>query len=337
MSQLPLIRLLTTGGTIATTYDDERDISRPSVSPDELKTLVGHDLQIEASELLRTASWSLSPEQMSDIALAAREATQRPDVTGVVVTHGTSTLEYTAFLTYLVVDSQVPVVFTGAMRHADDPHADGPANLRDAVIAAAAPETRGWGAIVCFAGQLLAARSAWKRHRSAINAFEDTEGPLADVEDGKILLRRRPPARRRPLTGRMVPGVALVKAFPGASGIAVEALVASGAPGLVIEALPGSGGVPPDMQPAIREASRRIPVVVASRAPVGRVPDPPTGGTGETLRDAPLISAGDLTAEKAWVLLSLALWDTRDVSAVRRIFQDVTRSPAQEDDRHEGR
>lgn len=337
MSQLPLILLLTTGGTIATTYDAERDISRPSVSPDELKTLVGHDLRIEASELLRSASWSLGPEQMSDIAHAASEATQRPDVTGVVVTHGTSTLEYTAFLTDLVVESPVPVVFTGAMRRADDPHADGPANLRDALVAAAAPETRGWGAVVCFAGQLLSARGAWKRHRTAVNAFEDTEGPLADVEEGKILVRRRPAPTGQSLAGRMVPGVALVKAYPGASGTVVEALVASGAPGLVIEALPGTGGVPPDMQRAIREASLRVPVVIASRAPVGRVPDPPTGGTGEPLRDASLISAADLTAEKAWVLLSLALWGARDVAAVRRIFQDVTRSPAEEDDRHEGR
>jgi L-asparaginase len=324
VSEAPLVRLLTTGGTIATVRDQAGRRTVPALRHDELARLAttGDSVRIRATELLRLPSWSIGIDEMLAVARAVRDAVREEGVAGVVVTHGTTKLEYTAFLTDLVVDTGVPVVFTGAMRRADDADADGPVNLRDAIQVAAAPDFRECGVLVCFAGRVMSARSVWKRDRNALDAFEDLHGPVGRVSDGSLLVLRRPAGRRLVLDGRVERRVGIVKAWPDADGSVVEALVGGGAVGLVVEALPGVGGVPPRMQPVLRDAAAaNVMVVIASRAPVGHVPDPPTGGTGEPLLGQQLISAGNLTAEQAWVLLSLALGQYSDFDALQNVFR----------------
>lgn len=323
MTERPLVRLLTTGGTIATTRDD-RGRTAPSLPASRLAEEIGDvPVRVQATELALLPSWQLGAPEMLEVAVAASEAASNADVAGVVVTHGTTTLEYTAFLCELIYAGEAPIVFTGAMRRADADEPDGPGNLRNALEVAQSTESRGLGVIVCFAGQLLAARTTWKRHRTDPDAFEDVEGPIGFIDRGKLRVVRRPARRPGALMAGVVPGVALVKAHPGADTAALDAVVADGTPGIVIEALPGSGGIPPGMIPGVKRAAEAgVPVVVASRSPVGRMPDKPTGGTGEPLRNMQLISAGDLSAEKAWVLLSVALGqrDGRSAGDVFRAF-----------------
>jgi L-asparaginase len=318
------IALLTTGGTIATTTNSStgRTVPTLGVSLADLADVEGIDLAVE--EVSNVPSWRLDPLAMMRIAKRAVTCAETAGVDGVVVTHGTTTLEYTAFLVHLLLRSNTPVVLTGAMRRADDPEPDGPANLRDAVLVAAGPEARGLGALVVFAGRIIGGGRAWKANRSEREAFVDLSGrDVGSIHDDAISIDDRP-ARLQPFEGHLEPRVRLVKLMPGADGSGIEAAAISGARGLVVEALPGSGGVPPGAVEALSSAAARIPVVVASRAPFGRQPDAPTGGTGEPLAGIPLISARALSAEQAWLLLMLVLGEKLAVgNEVRERFESV--------------
>lgn len=313
--------LLATGGTVSTTTGADGR-TQPTLSGRGLADLlaeVGVDLL--PRELGRTPSWALDPVELMAVALAARDAAREADVDGVVVSHGTTTLEYSAFLADLVLDVPTPVVLTGAMRRADEPDADGPSNLRDAVTVAAAEAARGRGALVVFHGRVIAADRAWKARRTAPDAFVDLGGDLGRVSGDSVEIgsRDRP---WRPFDGRIDSAVRLVKAVPGDDGALLDAAAAT-AHGLVVEALPGAGGIAPTMFAVLRQVADRLPVVVASRAPYGRLPDDPTGGTGEPLRGLGLLSAGRLTAEQAWLLLMAALGEGLEADALRSRFREV--------------
>jgi L-asparaginase len=319
------IALLTTGGTVSTARDAASERTAPTLGPAEVAALAGlPGVTIEAREWARVPSWTLDPPAMARLALAARDLARDPAFDGVVVTHGTTTLEYTAFLTSLLVDGQTPVVFTGAMRRADDPDPDGPGNLHDAVRVASSPAARGFGCLVVFAGHIIPGWRAWKSQRTAGDAFVGLGGDLGRVGAGPIELPPAPPLPAA-LSGRLDPNVGFVKAVPGSDGRLVEAALAGPAHGLVIEGLPGAGAISPAMQPAVLAAARLVPVVVASRAPFGALPDRPTGGTGEPLRDADLLSAGPLTAEQAWLLLMLVLGEGGTVDEVKVRFRAALR------------
>src|SRR4051812_27688549 len=160
--------LLTTGGTISTTVNRATGRSAPTLGPDALGELVERQhpgIELRADAIDARPSWALSPPEMLSIALRARDLARDPETRGVVLTHGTTTLEYTAFLVDAVLDVDTPVVLTGSMRKADHPDADGPGNLADAMAVAASDAARGNGALVVFAGRVIAAGRAWKSRR----------------------------------------------------------------------------------------------------------------------------------------------------------------------------
>jgi L-asparaginase len=313
------VRLLTTGGTISTADDPATGRSRPALDGAAIAALSA-DTAVQAVELVRSPSWALSLPDMQAVALAIRDEARTAAFCGLVVTVGTSALEYLSYLTDLFLDTDVPVVFTGAMRTADALAPDGPGNLRDAFAVARSEDARDRGALVCFAGRVMSARGVWKRHRDANDAFVDLGGDLGTVIEGRVRYTRAS-APRLNLRGEIDPTVGMVKAFPGADGTLLDALTGQGVRGLVLEGLPGAGGVPPAMQAALRRAVESGALVaISSRAPYGRVPTPPTGGTGSPLDVLPLLSAGNLSTEKAWVLLSAVLGQTRDGAEARALF-----------------
>jgi L-asparaginase len=313
------LKLLTTGGTIATVTDPTTRQTRAARSGTELLGSLAadrdealQDVSVECEDLALTPSWALSPDEMQRIALHARDEAGSGRYAGVVITHGTQTLEYTAFLTDLFHDSEIPVVFTGAMRHADAMDADGPANLQQAIGVASAEESRGRGVIVCFAGKSFPARGAWKWSRSDPDAF------LTTTSSGR--------RQQRTFGGQIESRAAIIKAYPGAPGAAVVAEMERGVRGMVIEGFAGQGGLPRPMHDAVRRAARMMPVVLSSRAPSGVLSAAATGGTGEPLRDMGLISARALSTEKAWLLLMVALAEASGIEQVRTIFDEVASS-----------
>src|SRR5699024_9372019 len=184
--------VISTGGTIAS-----RDTGQGAVATGSAAEIMAHlptsDTRIEGRDLLRMGSYLLGHQQLREIATAVAEELVREDVTGVVVTHGTDTVEETAFLLDLVHTSTKPVVLTGAQRPADQPDTDGPRNLTDAVTVAASQQARGCGALVVFAGRVHSPQRMRKHHTSALDPFRSSDtGPLGTVAAGVVRLPLQP-------------------------------------------------------------------------------------------------------------------------------------------------
>jgi L-asparaginase len=241
-------------------------------------------------------------------ALAARCAALLADarVRGIVITHGTDTLEETAWFLHSVLAARKPVVLTCAMRPATALAPDGPQNLRDAVAVAAAPGVQ--GVLVVAAGTVHGAREVQKVHPYRVDAFGSGDaGPLGWVEEGAVRWARNTPpalcqkalaAMESVVRERAWPRVDIVFSHAGADGAIVEALVASGTQGIVVAAT-GNGTLHRALQAALARAQAAgVPVRVASRCPLGQVLPRP---------DNPFPDAGGLSPVKARVALLLEL------------------------------
>ena len=308
--ELPLVEVLTTGGTIASTPRNGQLVAQESA--DQL--VAGLDISgvgVRAREITRVGSYSMNEAELRLVAAAAVDAAAR-EVAGVVVTHGTDVMEETAFLTDLVHAAAAPVVFCGAQRAASAPDADGPRNLRDAIVLAADPASRGLGAVICMAGRAWPARFAAKTHSLALDAFSaPSAGPVADLSDGDVRpLGRppRPPRFARECLDDPLPYVAIVPCWAGAGGELMRAAAAAGARGVVVDGF-GSGNVPPAIADAAVELrGADVAVLVVSRCGAGPT-SPRYGGPGggATLARAGLDFGGSLKAPQARILLALAL------------------------------
>jgi L-asparaginase len=323
------VLILTTGGTIASLPDPESGAKRPAVSGEELVAgvpgLERMDVQVE--EVASVSSWNLAPADMLAVAGRAGAALAEPAVHGVVVTHGTDTMEETAFLTDLTLRSDSPVVFVGAMRSPDEPSADGPRNLLNAVRVASAPEARGAGAVVAMNDEIHAARWVRKLDSGLASAFASPRhAPIGRVTPTSLELSWLPP---RGFTAdppeELSHEVALVSAYPGMDAAVIEAMLeASGAAGLVVEGS-GSGNMPGTTVGGIRIAvERELPVIVATRVPGGGTPSGyGSPGGGAQLRDLGAVGAGPLSAGKARLLLMVLLARGLSGQAAAREFEAI--------------
>lgn len=241
---------------------------------------------------------------------------------GVVVTHGTDTLEEVAFLCDLLYAGEAPIVFTGAMRPASAAGADGPANLLDAAVVAGSRGAAGLGVLVVFAGEIHAARAVSKTDSTAMAAFQSPRlGPLGRVAERRMLLERsvdrRPPI---PAT-RLDAAVPILPAALGLSGAIIHAALESGADGLVAVAL-GAGHLPPPFLTTLRRAADRIPVVTTVRPKRGAILHETYlfEGSERDLRRGGIVPAGGLSSAAARVKLLVCLGAGYDRAAIARAF-----------------
>lgn len=287
------------------------------------------------AELETDAVCALDSKDMSTavwLTLSRRIAAHlsRDDVDGVVVTHGTDTLEETAYWLHLTVPSDKPIVLTAAMRPATAISADGPLNLYDAVCVAASTKSRGKGVMFVFAQKIFSAREVTKISTYSVEAFTAGEaGVLGWVQDGQVSFQRSQ-IRRHTADSRFapigdlaqaadIPDVEVLASHAGATGRATRALVESGVSGIVVMGT-GNGSIHADLQAALSEAVRHGVVVVrSSRLDVPRV-TPEGGAPDEALG---FVCASSVNAFKARVLLMLTLAQgVRDVATIRRIFDE---------------
>jgi L-asparaginase len=311
--------VVSTGGTIAMRPDPATGKLVPAVSGEELvEMLAWPDAPpLELDDFASVPSFDMHGELAVSLARRVGEHAADEDVAGVVVTHGTDTMEETVYLVDRLLASEKPVVLTGAQRAADERDTDGPRNLRDAVRVALSPSARGRGALICFGGEIHAAREARKVHTVSLMAFSSPgSGPLGSVDGERVVFRARP-ERRPPLTppAGPLPRVDLLRLYAGADARFVRAAVESGSRAIVLEGT-GRGNANEQVLEGVREAvSAGVPVVVASRCLAGRVEPVYGRGGGKDLAEAGALFAGDLAGPKVRVLIQLALAAHLDVAA----------------------
>jgi L-asparaginase len=302
--------VVSTGGTIAMRSDPATGKVVPAVSGDELVELLAWPdaPPLELDDFAQVPSFDVHGELALGLGRRVSEQARRDDVAGVVVTHGTDTMEESVYLADRLLDSDVPVVFTGAQRGSDQADADGPRNFRDAIRAAASPEARGRGAMIAFAGELHAAREARKVHTSGIRAFASPGyGPIGHVDAERVVFGRRPD-RRPPLPAPAgLAHVDLIRLYAGSDSRFLRTAVESGARAIVLEATGRGNANDQVVEGVVAVVSAGVPVVVCSRCVEGRVEPVYGRGGGRDLAEAGAVFAGDLAGPKARVLLQLAL------------------------------
>ena len=319
------IRILGTGGTIASRQGDGGVVSAERAET-LIKTLSRRHT-ITVRDITNTGSYRLQLSDVRTIAHAARRAVLDSTVDGVVIMHGTDTMEETSFLLDLVHASPKPVVFTGAQHPADSPVADGPRNLEEAVEAAASGELRGAGVLISFAGTVRSARGARKISTTAADPF----GGGTEVAHfiGTSLHVTALPIRPDPLP---MPGedfdgarVEIIEYALGSGPELFIAAVQAGADAVVL-AGSGTGNAGPGFVDAVQDAVRAgCPVILSTRVPQGPVVPVYGDGGGVDLVKAGAVPAGDLKPPQARMLAALL---TSLPATPEQILQALTASPA---------
>lgn len=319
------VTLIATGGTIASRRGAGQTAVTASLDGGSLLAtlhdpLEGFDVKVE--EFRAVGSYALDLPTVHSLTGRIRDALADDACAGVVVTHGTDTMEETAYLADLLVGGDKPVVFTGAQRHAGSPDTDGPRNIADAIRVAAAPGARGMGAMVCFEGEIHGARDVAKVHASRVDTFRSAGlGKIGEVDLGDVFFYRAP-CRRPVLPDHgIVPEVELVKLTLGCTPKYLDFCAETGVRGVVLEAF-GRGNAPVGFAEAVRHLTDAgIPVIVASRCVEGRthaVYGADSGGV--TLVENGAILAGALSGVKARLLLSVLLAADADRSRIVSAF-----------------
>jgi L-asparaginase len=307
-----MIHLLFTGGTISMQRDPAAGGNVPTHGGE---ALVGFAPGLEAISPFRIENWAklpachLGPDRLWALRERVREIADGGEARGIVVTHGTDTIEETAYLLARTLPRAVPIAITGAMRTSSDDGWDGPRNLLDAARVAASPHSADRGTMVVFHGQIFAGDTAVKTHATDLAAFSAPHAaPLGRIEDGQVVYRgaaRQPPPALR--AESLEPRVALVSLVVGDDGMLLD-LARPEHDGVVVEAF-GSGNMPPGAVPAVgRWLAQGKPVVLASRCAQGEVtPIYAFEGGGARTVAMGAIPAGPRTPSQARMELVLAL------------------------------
>jgi len=304
------ICLITTGGTIASRPSTETGHMVAGVSGHELRATLHDplpDIELDVEEFCNIGSYAF--DLPLAFGLAARiNAKLDGGYDGVVVTHGTDTMEESAYMADLLLRGDKPVVFTGAQRGANQPDTDGPRNIADSVRLAASPAARGLGAMICFEQEFHAARDVTKSHTSRVDTFASGEhGKLGEIDVGRVFVHRRPTLRRTYAPASITTEVELVKLAIGSTDGYVRYAAAHGAKALVLEGFGLGNATPAVTRAAVDIVRQGIPVIMTSRCPKGRVKPVYGNGGGRDLADGGVIFAGDLNGPKARILASVLL------------------------------
>ena len=332
-SAKPIVRIIATGGSIAGIGPDRMDyILYPELGkhltiqesldriPEvaEIATVRSEDLISVGSTAIGAAEWVSLTERINQAFI------QETDLTGVAITHGTATLEETAYFLHLTVKSDKPVVVTGAMRPPTSFGTDADANLIDAVRIAGCPEAGGKGVLTVLNNEIQCARDVTKANTLRVETFRPNElGFLGYADsDGQVVFYRAPLRRHTTntpfdLAGRTsLPRVDVVYAYAGADGLLVDAVRNNRSDGLILAGF-GAGTFPPAMTRAAEEAVKEgIPVVLASRATAGRVVTTPQKDKQG------FIVSDNLLPQKARILLMLGLTVTQDRAQLQNMFYE---------------
>ena len=319
------IAIIFNGGTISMKIDEKIKAAVPSLSADEIMSMipgVEDYAEIEAYTFSSMPSPHMTLETMLKLSKFTTELVERDDIDGVVITHGTDTLEETAYLLDLTVKTKKPVVVTGAMRSGSELGYDGPFNLATSICTAISDEAVGRGVLVCFNGELNSASEVTKANSMALNAFRTPNfGPIGIVDNDNVIFYRDANHLEKYDVSKIEKQVALIKCVVDMDSSYIDYLIEKGYGGIVIEAL-GRGNVPPKMVEGIKKAIElEIPVVVVSRCFEGRVFESyGYEGGGKQLKNLGVIFGDTLPGQKARIKLILAINSGMNIHEIARAF-----------------
>ena len=315
------LAILTTGGTIAMRSDagGPAQIALRAADIAAGAPRLGEMAHIELTEVLSKPSSSFT---LRDMAAIADTVDQAAGADGIVVTHGTDTLEETAFALQLVASLAAPIVLTGAMRRFDQPGADGAANLEAAGLAALDPVSRGRGVLVAMDDEIHWGPLVRKAHAFRTHAFSSAPfGPIGWVAEGRVRYALKPDMVFPKLA--IGPRDAVVPIIEAGAGLEPEVVAALGAVAdALVVSLPGAGHVAADAVAALAALAARKPVVFASRTGAGRTLEASYGyaGSEADLLARGLIGAGALDARKARILLLVLLSGEASAAEIAKVF-----------------
>lgn len=321
----PTVCVVGTGGTIASRYD--------AALGGHVSAATAQDLVAAVPELadiadIRVVEHSNINSALMDTATAfglrdtLRKVLRDDAVAGVVVTHGTATLEETAYLMDLTVGSDKPIVFTGAQRNSDEKDPDGPRNLFCAALIAAHPEAAGRGVLVALGGEIHAARDVTKINPEILTCFGARDGgPVGSVTKRGVTFFAMPQRRVHLEIAAVKPDVHIIRMAQGASDLLFRACVQAKVDGIVVEGTGGGNVNRPFYNGVCAAIDAGIPVVAGLRLPTG-APHLGKGylGSYQSLIARGAISSGYLSGIKARILLMAALGHTTDINQLRDIF-----------------
>lgn len=316
--QLPVVKVVATGGTIANTPSGRLHAGEVAEAIPALKKIA----RLDVEEVMRVGSSSITVEQWLILAKRVNEILARqPELQGIVVTHGSNTVEETAYFLHLTVKTEKPVVLTAAQRQFTTLSSDSPKNFLQAVRVAVSAEAAGKGALVVTNDVINGARDVRKNISYRVETYSSGDlGVLGFVDEDRVSFYRAPSK------GRLIfdvskleklPRVDIVYTYAGADGALIDAAVTQAkADGVIIAGFPTGSGTPAMDEAVKRLTASGTPVVMTNRGGMGRV----TETASRQGEKRPLIYGDNLTPQKARILLMLALTTTRDPARLQQIF-----------------
>ena len=315
MMRKPKVVILGTGGTIAGKAGSNTEMTGYQAGEIGIQTLINavpemlEVADVTGEQFCNIGSFDMIDDIWLRLSRRVSELLQQLEVDGIVITHGTDTLEETAYLLDLTINSDKPVVITGAMRSGSELGYDGPSNLAASICTAISEDAKGRGVLVCFNGELNSASEVIKANSMALNAFRTPNfGPIGIVDNNKVMFYREAKKSEKYEVKEINKDVAVIKCVADMDSTLIDFVVEKGFGGIVIEAL-GRGNVPPRMVEGIKKAlDKEIPVVVVSRCFEGRVHESyGYEGGGKMLKDLGVIFGDTLPGQKARIKLALAI------------------------------
>jgi len=318
------ILIIHTGGTISMTEDKVTGTVKPeNQNPlHNITSTLQSIANITVIELFHLPSPHITPKEMLLLKQEIDRRIVQDQIEGVVITHGTDTLEETAYFLDLTITKDVPVVLTGAMRSSNELGADGPYNLISAVKVASSDSAKGKGVLVVLNDEIHTAKNVTKTHTSNVATFQSPQyGPVGSVTKKSVTFHHAPIVRQTYHINEITKSVVMLKAYAGMDQSIFHAIQTLNVNGLVIEAL-GQGNLPPATIPGLKDLLKRnVPIVIVSRCFNGFVQDIYNyEGGGKQLKEIGVLFSNGLNGQKARIKLLIALEITNDPRMIQKMF-----------------
>lgn len=321
------ILIVFTGGTFSMKIDESTKAAVPFFHGEELIKMIPeikNKANISIYEFGNYPGPHMTPELMLELSKRIKSFVLQNNIDGIIVTHGTDTLEETAYFLDLTIQTEKPIIVIGAMKTSSEPDWDGPKNLLDAINIIDNPNSKNLGVLVCLNGEINAASEVTKTHTENVETFHSLDfGSLGFVEKGRVWFNRLPRKLEHFKTEKINSNIDLIKVYAGMDEKFFKFSADSKTDGLVIEAM-GVGNVPPKAFEGIKYVvEKNIPVVLVSRCPAGETLDiygyP---GAGKWLKQIGVIFADYLNGQKARIKLMICKGITNDINVLRKMFEE---------------